>query len=248
MSDFLDRLAARAIDGGTALTPRLPSLFEPLQRASIMPSADEGEAPAHHRDAAVAAPVVPSAAPLPREPARAIESVERHAARVAPPDHTAAPVPGRAAASSPHEPRPSPTMMPTSVQSAVVARSGTPVVPERPAASPSPVSPRQARVAPTRQETARTAAPNGALLPAPAPVFAVPRAAPAPSERTVAARAAAARAEGRGAATGDPVVHVSIGRLEVRAAPATAAPSRRREEPRPSSLDDYLRQRGKASP
>jgi hypothetical protein len=34
----------------------------------------------------------------------------------------------------------------------------------------------------------------------------------------------------------------------VRAAPAAAAPSRRREEPRSSSLDDYLRQRGKASP
>jgi hypothetical protein len=31
----------------------------------------------------------------------------------------------------------------------------------------------------------------------------------------------------------------------VRAAPAAASPSRHRDQPRPTSLDDYLRQRGK---
>ena len=36
MSDFIDRLAARAIGGEAALAPRLPSLFEPLQRAPVM--------------------------------------------------------------------------------------------------------------------------------------------------------------------------------------------------------------------
>jgi hypothetical protein len=88
------------------------------------------------------------------------------------------------------------------------------------------------------------------LLPAPAPVFAATLTAPARSGRTVAARAAAARDEGNAAAaTTEPVVHVSIGRLEVRAAPVAAASPRRRESPQPSSLDDYLRQRGgKASP
>jgi hypothetical protein len=248
MSDFLDRLVARAIDGGTALTPRLPSLFEPQQRAPTMPAAGEGEAPAHHRDTASAAPGMPIAAPSPREPARAAESVERSAARVVPVDRTAASVPARAAASSPHAPMP-PPIMPTPVHSAVVDRSSIPARPERQAASPSPVQPRRVRVAPARQETARTPASNGALLPASTPVFAAPRAAPAPSERTVGARSAAARAEGKATATGEPVVHVSIGRLEVRAAPSAAAPSRRRQEPRPSSLDDYLRQRGgKASP
>jgi hypothetical protein len=39
------------------------------------------------------------------------------------------------------------------------------------------------------------------------------------------------------------VVHVTIGRLEVRAAPAPAAPPRHSSGPRPTSLDDYLRQR-----
>ena len=51
MSDFIDRLAARAIGGEAALAPRLPSLFEPLQRAPIMPPADVGEAPPDRRDA-----------------------------------------------------------------------------------------------------------------------------------------------------------------------------------------------------
>lgn len=48
---------------------------------------------------------------------------------------------------------------------------------------------------------------------------------------------------------GETVVHVSIGRIEVRAAPVASTPSRRREEPRPTRLDDYLRQRnGKGAP
>lgn len=46
------------------------------------------------------------------------------------------------------------------------------------------------------------------------------------------------------ASLGETVVQVSIGRIEVRAAPAASAPSRRRDEPRPTRLDDYLRQRG----
>ncbi|HET6554175.1 MAG TPA: hypothetical protein VFG49_11615, partial [Dyella sp.] len=46
----------------------------------------------------------------------------------------------------------------------------------------------------------------------------------------------------------EPVVHVSIGRLEVRAGPAPTAPARRQETPRHSAFDDYLRERGKASP
>ncbi|HEX7112552.1 MAG TPA: hypothetical protein VF216_08910 [Mizugakiibacter sp.] len=42
-------------------------------------------------------------------------------------------------------------------------------------------------------------------------------------------------------------MQVSIGRIEVRAAPA--APARSRDEPRPTRLDDYLRQRnGRGAP
>ena len=45
-------------------------------------------------------------------------------------------------------------------------------------------------------------------------------------------------------AAAEPVVHVSIGRLEVRASPAAAPAPPRRDMPAPRSLDDYLRQRG----
>ncbi|MEY2159914.1 hypothetical protein [Rhodanobacter sp. FW106-PBR-LB-2-11] len=71
-----------------------------------------------------------------------------------------------------------------------------------------------------------------------------PRGAMAPPHR-----AGAAQAGHGGAAASKPAVHVSIGRLEVRAAPPASAPPRRRDGPQPGSLDDYLRQRGgKASP
>jgi hypothetical protein len=43
-------------------------------------------------------------------------------------------------------------------------------------------------------------------------------------------------------------VHVSIGRLEVRAAPTNATAPRHAAAARPSALDDYLRQRGGTTP
>ncbi|RAO78098.1 hypothetical protein CA260_09810 [Dyella jiangningensis] len=44
----------------------------------------------------------------------------------------------------------------------------------------------------------------------------------------------------------EPVVHVSIGRLEVRAGPVPATASRHQDAPRRNAFDDYLRERGKA--
>ncbi|MHB1057962.1 MAG: hypothetical protein ACYC0F_08780 [Rhodanobacter sp.] len=249
MSDFLDRMAARAIGGETPLAPRLPSLFEPLQRAPVMPPVDEGEMPARGRDAGATTPVAQTAAPSPRSPAHARESMEPRAARIAPAERPALPTPARAAADAPRAPVPPSPQAASPVRAIVADRAIAPPTPERPVTAASPVSPRQSHVAPSRQKAVPMPAPSGVLLPAPAPVFAATGAVPGRSERTVAARAAAARAESRAAAaTGESVVHVSIGRLEVRAAPATAAPPRRREGPPPASLDDYLRQRGKGSP
>ena len=76
---------------------------------------------------------------------------------------------------------------------------------------------------------------TGVLLPPAKPVFSALPATPMP-------RVPASK---RSLASDGTVVHVSIGRLEVRAAPTqnTAAP-KRQETVRPSSLDDYLRQRG----
>jgi hypothetical protein len=248
MSDFLDRLAARAIGSETALMPRLPSLFEPLQRAPIMPLADEGEAPPDWREAAPAVHAMPVEAPT--SAASASTSVQPAAAPVTSIEHGVAAVSASAAASAAQH---------ASALSTVSARAFTPAV-DRPAApsvsarpampaAPLPVPPRRTRVAPDRLETAQTPVSNGALLPSPVPVFAATPAASAWSGRAVAARAAAARAEGQASAAGEPVVHVSIGRLEVRAAPIAADLPRRRDGPQPSSLDDYLRQRGgKASP
>lgn len=247
MSDFLDRLAARAIGSETTLAPRLPSLFEPLQRAPVMPPADAGEVPPDRREAAPAMRAVPVEAPTSATPAST--SAQSAVAPVAPIEHVVAAVSASAAASAAQHAS-APSIVGERAATPAVDHPAAPSVSVRPVmpASPPPVQPRLARVAPDRQETARTPAPNGVLLPAPAPVFAATGAASTRSERTVAARAAAARAEGKADAAREPVVHVSIGRLEVRATPAAAAPPRRRDGPQPGSLDDYLRQRGKASP
>lgn len=248
MSDFLDRLAARAIGSETTLAPRLPSLFEPLQRAPIMPLADMDEAPPDRREAAPAIHAVRVEAPTSATPAST--SARPVAAPVTPVEHVVAAMSASAAASAAQHAS-APSTAGERASTPAVDRPASPPVLARPAmpTPPLPVQPRQTRVAPDRLEAARTPASNGALLPAPVPVFAAPRMAPARSERTVATRAAAARSEGKVGAVGEPVVHVSIGRLEVRAAPVVAAPPRRRDGPQPGSLDDYLRQRGgKATP
>ncbi|HEV2844921.1 MAG TPA: hypothetical protein VG477_08755, partial [Thermoanaerobaculia bacterium] len=44
----------------------------------------------------------------------------------------------------------------------------------------------------------------------------------------------------------EPVIHVTIGRIEVRATPAPKAPARERQAARPPvDLEEYLRQRSK---
>jgi hypothetical protein len=247
MSDFIDRLAARAIGGDTALAPRLPSLFEPLSRAPLMAMAGEGEAPARPRDASPAPAAAPNAVPVPRVPTHARESTEPAAARTVPMPRVPPPAPERVAVDAPRAP-PSPPHAASPARGKVTDHATAVPTPARATATPSPLSPRQSRVASARPETASTPAPNGALLPSPLPVFTATSALSTRSERTATARTATVRAENRAATTSEPVVHVSIGRLEVRAALAVATPPRRRDGPQPSSLDDYLRQRGKASP
>ncbi len=93
----------------------------------------------------------------------------------------------------------------------------------------------------------RKAADEGMLLPPAQSVFRTP---PAPitasgSRSPIGHPATAMPPSG----THEPVVHVSIGRLEVRATPSPGkAVAHRQDAPRSSPLDDYLRQRGKASP
>ena len=123
-----------------------------------------------------------------------------------------------------------------------------------------PVRPRQ--VLPPLASSAGPAAPRSRpagsaaraivpiLPPGPAPALApseparprqLPDASPAPAPRRSAARQAS------GAAHAEPTVHISIGRVEIRASQAAAQQQRRASRPRLPSPDlaDYLRQRGR---
>jgi hypothetical protein len=248
MSDFLDRLAARAIGSDATLAPRLPSLFEPLPRAPLMTMADEGEASARVRDAGPMPPAAAAAVPPPRPPLPAHGSIEPRTARTTPAEQVPLRLPERAPTMAPPVPVP-PSRAATPARAMIAEPSRATSVPEHAQATPPPVAPRASR--PSRHEAAHPPTAVGALLPAPAPVFATTSgpAAPAQHGRAAALRHPRDMQAGRESRTsGEPVVHVSIGRLEVRAAPAAAAPPRRRDGPQPSSLDDYLRQRGKVSP
>ena len=253
MSDFLARLAARATGSEASLAPRLPSLFEPSPHATILPTVDDDTAATARHATAPADDTPPAAEPL-------------HPPRTLPPMHDDSLRPARAEQPATSMPPPiaAPVLdraMPATVRAAppatppVTASVATPArmpAPEQAHAEPvmsPPVQPRQTGIAPPRVET--VSPPSGSLLPPPTPVFATPRSEPARdrSDHAATIRPRPTAAASRTPATGEPVIHVSIGRIEVRAAPAAATPTRRRDEPRPASLDDYLRQRGgKASP
>lgn len=245
MSDFLDRLASRAIGTETTLVPRLPSLFEPLQVAPILSLIDEGEAPSRDRDAVSATTAVLPEVQL--QPMREASPAERSRAPAMPagpplvsePDHTSVP--------SQRHTRASPMLKVAPRSDPPVERPVTSSTPAHPEATsrPSAMPPRQTRI--THADEAPPPQPvTASLRPAPGPVFGTPRSnvAPTPAGQGTARHAPAAPV-GRGTgASSEPVVHVSIGRLEVRAAAVAAAAPRRQDGPRPANLDDYLRQRG----
>jgi hypothetical protein len=245
MSDFLDRLVARAIGSEALLKPRLPALFEP--RAGTVPmlftAGTEGR-PEPPRDAAVLA-----SSPSPHEPAWTHAALPEYVAArgepVSVPPITAA---------KPRRTTAKPGQISTAPRHTRSRRGVDETLPEAVKSAPgiettmarATVPPRHARTIVEAGPPPRAA--TGALLPA-AAVFATQRAtepAPNPPAATAAPRARFAVADTH--ATSEPVVHVSIGRLEVRAAPPAVVAPRRRDEPRPSSIDDYLRQRGKVSP
>ena len=253
MSDFLERLATRAIGSETPLVPRLASLFEPLQRAPGMALSDDGATSPRHCEAVSPATAAPTVAPTRFQHAPVMAPPE--AWRVAPVagNPVAARTPAQVAPSTPHKVAPPALIAAAPARSPVVERSVASPITARPteAFAAQPVRLRRTPIAADHPETTVPPhASSGALLAAFAPVFSAPRAAdtPARSIHAAAMRALAAQ-PGPAAAVGEPVIHVSIGRLEVRAAPASATPPRQRDGPPPSSLDDYLRQRGsKAAP
>lgn len=245
MSDFLDRLATRAIGDGL-LMPRLPSLFEPLAvaplgsaameafdpppRSHALPPAIEATAGERGRTTSASVETAPSRASAPATMGNAPASSNGSPAR---PDVPAQTVAKRSGAGEALQPAPGTHDHAATVSRLEVAQRHEPRITSADAAAPSPSTQR------------------GALLPPPSPVFAASRSNHQPSEHghgTGAARSRNALADHSGTGPTEPIVHVSIGRLEVRASASSAAPPRRRDGPRPDSLDDYLRQRGKSPP
>lgn len=241
MTDFLDRLAARALGGGSLLEPRLPSLFEPVVSAPVVaptlemhggtgrqPPPTVAMAPTRKRETGAIASAVPVAAASSFAPAA--NALQRSQI-----DATAA--------------------QPTAGSNDSVPRVTASVLPRPPShtrhqdlrLAEDDVPPHDVRAPPTPPPRFSAERSRGTLLPPAAPVFvSSPGANRAPASARAAGRARMAAAVDPQHRAGEPVIHVSIGRLEVRAAPAAALPSQRRAEARPSSLDDYLRQRGKA--
>jgi hypothetical protein len=250
MNDFLDRLATKAIGSEAMLAPRLPSLFEPLQRVPIRPLAEPDEAPMRRRDVASKVPTSSVTAPAPSRSLSVAERAESRTATVMPDESLPVPKP---VAALPRDVSQSLPIEAVAARPPEVQPSGPPFAPVHPATDPSlpAVQTRQPRLAPIGRESLRSPR-VGSLLPATMRVFVTPRAmsTPAPARQASAMRMHAAPAGKWNEASSEPVVHVSIGRLEVRAAgPVTGVAPPRRDGPRPDSLDDYLRQRGgKAAP
>lgn len=252
VNDFLDRVTAKAIGNEAMLTPRLPSLFEP-QAASIMPVTFETNAIVEQRNSqgALYIPDVahrdldmqPRPSPLELQPNRTSpkqaqsqpDAAQRPASRVETQP---------AIETTRHSSDVAVEKMP---QSTTTERTGRDATPRQ------PVEPRTSHVSSSEPQTpppVAHAAESGVLLPPVKPVFvSTKNLGDLPARAAEAMHSRSIGVAGHPAGQSEPVVHVSIGRLEVRAAPNSAPTSARRNDaPRPSSLDDYLRQRGKATP
>ena len=245
MSDFLDRLATRALGGEGLLMPRLPSLFEPVAGAPV--AMDMAETAHVASRQVIASPAIE--APIERrDPPASPAAVEKIAARMPP----VAPASEKLSARAAEEPSVRPPAT-TAQRSPGIAR-GDPEPGLRDHGVDAPrlatVERREVRTINGNLSIPAPPTPRGVLLAPASAIFARPDAgSPGTGNAGVPgvsrSRTAHANAEKK---AGEPVIHVSIGRIEVRAAPTGAAPSRRHEAARPDSLDDYLRQRGKASP
>jgi hypothetical protein len=117
------------------------------------------------------------------------------------------------------------------------------IVIERPAlVEPQPAA-KASQPAPAPQIVAQPPAAQAARDPQPAPARA-PLIMPQPSITVIQARPALPAASQPTAAPSEPIIHVTIGRIEVRATPAPAPAARPKSAPTSAtSLDEYLRQR-----
>ena len=244
MRDFIDRLATRALGSESMLSPRLPSLFEPqrTQPAGLLEEVSEIVAPAPQPVMAIERP----AATLRETPVHAAGTTVQAVTTAAP---TTAPV------------RPMVSRREVGTEPTLARPVARPRIPQLDQArlppSPQTHAIQEGAIAPALVQRerlvdvlsameGRKTADEGTLLPPAQSVFRTP---PAPTSTSGARFPPGHPTPGMPPSeTHEPVVHVSIGRLEVRATPAPGKAAHRQDAPRSSALDDYLRQRNKASP
>lgn len=260
MTDFLARLAARALGQAPVLEPRIRSTFEPEPslasavdpRARGEPSAATGRAPAEPLDPR---PEVVASAAARRVAAKEAADLRRRGERdhppapVEPPPRTPAPLVDPQAIRGPGPDRPAPTGRPEPATAAPLpavpadGRAVSPTVSERPAGrGPDGTAPAREPASPAFRST------RGDDAAAPAPPLEAQRPASGRAPRSHAPRALfveardqleppdearAARASARPAARVTPLVP---GPLRSAALPVSSlAPARRREDPRTAS-------------
>lgn len=240
--------------GPDLVRPRLPMLFEPGLGVAAEP--DDIAMEAVHPDGSPSGPADGPQAPA--GPAAGPPAVPGHMTGGWPPAAagTPRPVPSRPSPAEPARvPGPAGSYLPEDAATAHPGRprQAHPVRPEPafppapspappPAAGPRPAAPGTNPVMPGERPGL---APMAALLPMAA------LAAPAHPARRAAENPAAghlAAGEARGAPDAEPVVHISIGRVEIRADRAAPPPAERRaSRPRPVApdLSEYLKRRGR---
>ncbi|HJV48385.1 MAG TPA: hypothetical protein VJ549_03825 [Geothrix sp.] len=226
MIPFLERLAARSLEALPVLQPRRASRFE----ATVLGGVDEGSAEE-----------TLGSSPKPQDPTARIQSPDQppaipkaiEAAGPPPPRprfRPEAPVPPIPAPLRGSSPRIEDVLRPTAP---LLGPTGPPL--SLPKALPAALPAESRTAALPGERPSREARP---LLMEPA------RALPLLETFPISKREAAAAAAMAPPAPGEDV-HISIGRIEIRALPAKAAAAPRRpQDSRPSSLDTYLQQRG----
>jgi hypothetical protein len=257
MMDFLGRLAASELGSLPALAPRVPSLFE----------GDSREAPLQEEESRVSAPAVADGrVPEERGSTGRVQAMTAHIA-------ASTPVPGSVARAQARDDREvvAPEVRVRAADERVHAESpalrrveegsgheiARGVEPARAAIEPrADVSGKPALLAvePETVSGSRVLAPQSRVLEAvvaPQLVQPVSRAAvPNELDRSSRADQVPLRAQGEremGSQRSETVVQITIGRLEVRASPASATvPQRKRTGAEPMQLDAYLRGQGRA--
>jgi len=261
MADYLAGIVARTTGAAPALRPRVPALFEPVGFGvgGLEPAAEPGpKAPG---------PVEEPGQPAPRE--RIVEWPREEVRRA--PERTERPMTivaaGRVEPREPERPGEPPAPPPVVAAPAAVP-APPPPTPEAPSILRTEKAPTLAPAIPRGEESSAKVEPPPAeslqsrlraiadevLVPEgapPAPTLAP--VSPRPLEEDVSPlRPSTARAletdvavrTSQGSDEGQTLVHVSIGRVEVRAPAAPAQPERARRRPKPPTrLDDYLGRR-----